>query len=245
MTAEDAEDFAVDDGTMLRMRRLRPDDKLKIVEGLDRMSPESRYLRFFTAKPRLSNAELRYLTEVDGHNHYAVGVARIEPDGSEGAGVAVARFVRMPDELDVAEPAIAVVDEMQGKGIGRRLMEHLVEAAAERGVRRFRTEFLAVNDAMRDLLEKLSPDARFVASGPVVVAEFPIGTDIAPASRDSPMYAWLRLVAVRAVELRRDFTMFFDPATVKAVLQRVRHEILDGRSPPGPVDDDAEGGRLP
>jgi GNAT superfamily N-acetyltransferase len=241
--ADDVEDFTLADGTMLRMRPLRPDDKLKIVEGLERMSPESRYLRFFTAKPRLSDAELRYLTEVDGHDHYAVGVGRIEPDGSEGPGVAVARYVRIPDEVDVAEPAIAVVDEMQGKGIGRRLMERLVAAAAARGVKRFRTEFLAVNDAMRDLVAKLSPEARFVASGPVVVAEFPIGTELAPASRDSPMYAWLRLVAERAVELRRDFAMLFDPAAVKAALQRVRREITGGRGSDDPADDGD--GRVP
>lgn len=249
MTDEDSttdvevEDFVLDDGTMLRMRPLRPEDKLKIVEGLERMSAESRYLRFFTAKPRLSEAELRYLTEVDGRDHYAIGVARIEADGSEGAGVAVARFVRLPDEPDVAEPAIAVIDEMQGKGLGRRLMERLVTAAAARGVRRFRTEFLAVNEAMRDLVAKLSPEARFVASGPVVVAEFPIGTDLAPATRDSPMYAWLRLVAERAVELRRDFAMLFDPTAVMAALQRVRREIVERRTDAG--SDDEGDGRVP
>jgi GNAT superfamily N-acetyltransferase len=242
MTADDSaadfEDFALDDGTMLRMRTLRPEDKAKIVDGLERMSPESRYLRFFTAKPRLSDAELRYLTEVDGHNHYAIGVARLDADGNEGEGVAVARFVRMPDELDVAEPAIAVIDDLQGKGLGRRLMQRLVEAAATRGVRRFRTEFLAVNDGMRELVAQLSPEARFVASGPVVVAEFPIGAELEPATRDSPMYAWLRLVAARAVELRRDFAMLFDPATIKAALQRVRREIVDGRRSPSPPDGD-------
>jgi hypothetical protein len=144
----------------------------------------------------------------------------------------------MPDELDVAEPAIAVIDDLQGKGLGRRLMQRLVEAAATRGVRRFRTEFLAVNDGMRELVAQLSPEARFVASGPVVVAEFPIGAELEPATRDSPMYAWLRLVAARAVELRRDFAMLFDPATIKAALQRVRREIVDGRRSPSPPDGD-------
>jgi GNAT superfamily N-acetyltransferase len=225
MTGDDVEDFALDDGTMLRIRPLRAEDKQKIVEGFERLSPESRYLRFFTAKPRLSEAELRYLTEVDGYNHYALGVAVLGPDGSEGDGVAVARFVRLPDEPDVAEPAIAVVDDLHGKGIGRKLMEKLVAAAETRGIRRFRTEFLAVNDAMRDLVAKLSPDARFVASGPVVVAEFPIGAEHEPAARDSPMYAWLRLVAQRAVELRRDFAMLLDPTAVKAALARVRREL--------------------
>lgn len=201
----ECEDFALDDGTTLRMRPLRADDRERLAEGLSRMSPQSRYLRFFTAKTRLTDAELRYLTEVDGHDHYAVGICRMLPDGSEGEGVAVGRFVRLPDDPTTAEPAIAVIDDMQGKGLGRRLMNRLIAAAAARDVQQFRTEFLATNAAMHDLIATLSPDARFVPEGPVVVARFPVVVQSEP----SPMYQWLRLVAQRVVELRRDLTWKF------------------------------------
>ncbi len=224
---DEVEDFRLADGTAVRMRPLRPADRDKIVEGLTRLSPHSRYLRFFTAKARLTEAELRYFTEVDGYDHYAVGVCRLDADGSEGEGIAVGRFVRLADEPSVAEPAIAVVDEMQGTGLGSRIMRRLTAAAAVRDVKRFRTEFLAVNEAMHELVAKLSPEARFVADGPVVVAEFPITEASAPAERASPMYEWFRLVAQRTVEIRRDFTMLFDPATILASLQRARKELID------------------
>ncbi|HWB74947.1 MAG TPA: hypothetical protein VG755_08320, partial [Nannocystaceae bacterium] len=96
--AEWSEDIELGDGTRVRLRPLRPDDKSKIVEGFTRLSPESQYLRFFTSKPRLTDSELRYLTEIDGIDHFAIGCGLIAADGSEGDGVAVARFVRLPDE---------------------------------------------------------------------------------------------------------------------------------------------------
>lgn len=234
-SADSVEDFTLDDGTRLRLRALRSSDRDKIAEGLSRLSPQSRYLRFFTAKARLTDAELRYLSEVDGHDHYAIGICFLDEDGTEGDGVAVGRFVRLPEDPDVAEPAIAVVDDMQGRGLGRRLMDRLVSAAVQRGVTRFRTEFLAVNDSMRDLVAKLSPEARFVAEGPVVVAEFPIAPHPVPAGTVPPMYQWLRLVAERAVEFRRAFSMMFDPATIRAALERARRELTERVR--GPADE--------
>ncbi len=216
------EDLTLSTGERLRMRPLRPDDKQAIATGLARLSTQSQYLRFFTAKTRFTDAELRYLTEVDGWNHYAIGIARLEDDGTEGEGVAVARFVRLPDDPEVAEPAIAVVDDMQGRGLGRRLMERLVEAGRERGITRFRTEFLAVNNSMKDLLEGLSPEARFVSEGATVVGEFPlVRREPEIESRRWPLYEWLRLSASRAVELRRWFEMIFDREWLLAQLQRL------------------------
>jgi hypothetical protein len=202
------EDFVLDDGTRLRMRPLRSSDRDRIAEGLTRLSPQSRYLRFFTAKARLTDAELRYLSEVDGYDHYAIGICFLAADGTEGDGVAVGRFVRLLDEPTVA---------------------------AQRGVTCFRTEFLAVNDSMRDLVAGLSPDARFVADGPVVVAEFPVTASPAAEGEASPLYEWFRLVAERAVEFRRAFAMMFDPAAIRAALERARRELAERVR--GPADE--------
>jgi len=234
----EVEDFTLADGSAWRMRPLRAEDRVHLVAGLERMSAQSRYLRFFTAKSRLTESELRYLSEVDGYKHYAVGICRMLPDGTEGEGVAVARFARLPDDQTVAEPAVAVIDEMQGRGFGRRLMVRLVHAAAARGVLRFRTEFLAVNDSMRDLLEGLelpAGGARFVADGPIVVAEFPVVDT--PASPDPAplMYEWFRLVAQRAIEFRRIFSMLLDPVALMAAWQRARHELHERVR--GPTDE--------
>jgi GNAT superfamily N-acetyltransferase len=210
-----SEDLQLASGERVRLRTIRSEDKEKIREGLLRLSPQSQYLRFFTTKARFTTAELRYLTELDGWNHFALGAARIEPDGSEGEGVAIARFVRLREESRMAEPAIAVVDDMQRKGLGRALMLRLVAAAVERGVTHFRTEFLAVNDGMRDLLESLAPTAHIVADGPVVTAEFRLPGSVDDATiAISPqlleLHGSLRMAASRRLELRRLFDVLFD-----------------------------------
>src|SRR5207244_92171 len=111
--------------------------------GFAGLSAESRYRRFFSAKDRLSEAELRYLTEVDGVDHFALGALH------DGEGAGVARFVRLRDRPDTAEAAIVVVDERQGCGLGRLLLTRLTEAARERGITRFRSDVLARNQAAR------------------------------------------------------------------------------------------------
>ncbi len=202
------EEVELRDGVRVRLRPIRPADKDKLAEGLARLSPQSRYLRFFTDKERLTAAELRYFTEVDGEDHFALGVSTIDEDGGEGQGVGIGRFVRLSGEPTVAEPALAVVDEMHGRGLGRLLMLRLIAAATERGIDTFRCDFLAVNQTMGDLLRDLNPQVEFVADGPVVTAEFRLPTvpaDHAPerAAEIGPLFRWFKLVAEQVVEMRQ------------------------------------------
>jgi hypothetical protein len=59
------------DGSIIELREIRPEDKAALVAGFDRLSPESRYRRFFTPLERLTETDLAYLTEVDHHDHEA------------------------------------------------------------------------------------------------------------------------------------------------------------------------------
>src|SRR6266568_8681079 len=68
------------DGSRVVLRLVRPDDKALLRRGFERLSPESRYRRFMSAKSQLTDAELAYLTEVDGWSHFALGAV------VEGAG---------------------------------------------------------------------------------------------------------------------------------------------------------------
>lgn len=204
------EELALRDGTRVRLRTIRPTDKERLVTGLARLSPQSRYLRFFTDKERLTEGELRYLTELDGEHHFAIGASRLDDDGREGEGLGIGRFVALRDEPTVAEPALAVVDDVQGQGLGRLLLMRLVAAATERGVKTFRCDFLAVNRGMQELLRDVSPDVSFRSDGPVVTAEFrlpsvPADEPIERAPLVGPMFAWMKLVAGQVMELRRLF----------------------------------------
>ncbi len=224
------------DGSQARVRPVVPEDKERLVEGLRRLSPQSRYLRFFTDKQHLTEAELRYLTEVDGEDHFALGISRIDEQGEESEGLGIGRFVRLHDEPRVAEPALAVLDEAQGQGLGRLLMLRLIAAAAERGIESFRCDFLAVNRSMGELLRDVSPEVQFEADGPVVTAEFrlPVVSHDAPPERASmvgPLFVWLKLVAEQVVELRR--LVESGSEQIRERWRELQRE-LNRRSPAGP-----------
>jgi GNAT superfamily N-acetyltransferase len=133
------------------IRPIRPSDKSLLVDGLHRLSPESRYRRFFAPVPSLGASQLRYLTEVDHHAHEAL----VALDADTGAAVGVARFIRSSADPAVAETAVAVVDDWQGQGLGTELLHRLGERAAEEGIRRFSAFVLESNRPMLDLLRDL------------------------------------------------------------------------------------------
>jgi hypothetical protein len=73
----------------LLIRPICPADKQQLVDAFERLSERSRYRRFLSPRPHLSEAELSYLTEVDHHDHEAL--IAIDPDSHEGVGVAPLR----------------------------------------------------------------------------------------------------------------------------------------------------------
>ena len=96
------------DGSQILIRPIRADDKLMLEQGLHNLSETSVQRRFLTPKPSFSRAELRYLTEVDGRNHVALVAER--PTGAARVLIAVARYVRLPDDPEAAEVAVVVAD---------------------------------------------------------------------------------------------------------------------------------------
>ena len=136
------------DGTTVVVRPIVADDRDRLQRGFERLSPESRYRRFFSPVNRLSESMLRYLTEVDYVDHFA-WVAETEVDG-ELRGVGVARYVRTGPTS--AEAAVTVADDFHGLGLGSLLFDALVLQALEAGIRCFEGEVLADNESMRGVL---------------------------------------------------------------------------------------------
>lgn len=158
-------------GQNLRLRLIQPHDKERLRRGFQRLSAASRHKRFMGGKQAMSDAELRYFTELDQRDHFAIGAVELNADGVEGEGIAVARFVRLAGDSDCAEVALTVADDMQGKGVGRKLLEKLVDAAIERDIRRFRFECLADNHEMRKLVRHVSDVVEFRNDEGIIVAE--------------------------------------------------------------------------
>jgi RimJ/RimL family protein N-acetyltransferase len=143
----------LDNGRRVRVRPIIPSDRVRLAEGLSRMSARSRYLRFHSRVARLSEARLRYLSEVDFEEHVAWGALAVDEPGAPGVGVA--RFVRDADHPDSAEFAITVLDEWQGLGLGGLLLRTLMGSAAQRGIKRLVAPVLLENHVALRLIERL------------------------------------------------------------------------------------------
>lgn len=235
--ADYREDLTLPSGLRVRLALIKPQHKRLLQEGLAHMSKESRYLRFFTDKPKLTKAELAYLTELDHDSHFAIGAVELDAQGNEGEGLGVARFIRFPEDPRIAEPAIAVIDRVQGQGLGGLLMSRLSDAARERDVQAFRSEFLARNGGARELFRSMSDVVSFSADGRVAVAELPLTRQLpvpatqappTPRPRDS-MDDLLRLTASRMLKVRRRFATLLSGEDVWGTLKKLA-EDLAGRS---------------
>jgi RimJ/RimL family protein N-acetyltransferase len=142
------------DGSEVVIRQVRSSDAPLLADGFARLGPESRRLRFLRRKDELTPAELRYFTDVDHHDHEALGALA----GATGGGVGIARYVRDASDPHSAEIALTVVDDWQGRGLGTELLAQLSGRARAEGIRRFTALVSADNAAMTALLRRLCAD---------------------------------------------------------------------------------------
>ena len=186
------------DGTNVHLRLLRPSDGERLVAGFNELSPESRYRRFFSPMPKLPDSVLQRLLDVDDWDRLAIAADTPDAHGAHAGGVGIARFFRLPEHPDTAEAAVAVVDHMHGRGLGKLLLSTLAAAARERGITTFRAEVLRTNNAMISLLEDFDGDAERVVDGEIAVYHL----DLPPPAEEqaTPLFDFLRLAA-RGLEI--------------------------------------------
>lgn len=146
--AGDGRPAVLRDGSQVLIGPVGPADAPLLADGFARLSARSRQLRFLGPKKQLSPAELRYLTEIDHHDHEALGAV----DRASGRGVGVARYARSAGDTGAAEIAVTIVDEWQCRGLGTELLAQLAERAREEGICRFTALVGAGNVAMTRLV---------------------------------------------------------------------------------------------
>lgn len=153
-------------GARLFVRPMRPEDvdlERAFVAGL---SDNTRYLRFFYQLHELTPQMLARFTQVDYDRELAlVAMPRDAAGRVEPAFAAVARYIRATDR-DTAEFAIVVADAWQGRGLGHAMMERLVAAARDQGVRRLEGAVLRGNANMLRFVAGLGFVARDDADDP-------------------------------------------------------------------------------
>ena len=155
---------------MLAIRPLRPGETEIVGSVFDRLGPLSRVLRFGGAKATLSESELDALADVGERRHAVVAFL-----AGDWAPAGIARFVVDADDRSIAEIAIAVVDEHQGRGIGKALMRALVADARAMGVERLRATIAGENRRSLALLRTVATleDVRFDGGSIEVLASIP------------------------------------------------------------------------
>lgn len=126
------------------IRPIDRSDASALSEFYARLSPESRRRRFLSSGGP-SPEVISRLTASPG----LVGV--LHQEGSND-GAVVAHAVVLPDRRGTAEVAFAVADEVQHRGVGRRLVGAAFRLARELGYRRASATILMDNVVMRRLL---------------------------------------------------------------------------------------------
>jgi RimJ/RimL family protein N-acetyltransferase len=138
------------DGRQVEIRALRPADRARLLDAVERTSEASRYRRFFAPKRAFSEKEIEYYLNVDFVSHVAL-VAVLE-EGGRPVIAGGARYIA--SEPGRAEVAFAVDDPHQGLGIATRLMRHLVGIAREMGIKELVAEVLPDNAPMLKVFER-------------------------------------------------------------------------------------------
>jgi RimJ/RimL family protein N-acetyltransferase len=125
-------------------------DRELLADLFARMSRASRYARWLTPKPQITDAELRFLTDIDHRTHEAL--AAVDP--RDGTWIGAARYVTGPAQDAWPDVAFEVADAWQGRGVGTLLLDRLLARAQDNGVRGVAALTLADNAPARALLRR-------------------------------------------------------------------------------------------
>lgn len=167
-------DVVLLDGRSVHLRPIRETDADLLQAFHAGLSDRTIYFRYFAPKRELSKADLVYLTTVDYQDRFAF----IALDREDIVGVG--RYDVVPGRNPkTAEIAFVIADDMQGRGLGSILLEHLAAVARERGVQRFEAEVLRVNQAMLATFTSAGYQVTTDADMETIAVEF----DIAPTEQ--------------------------------------------------------------
>lgn len=136
-------------GDRVLVRTIRPDDSAGLLALHARLSRDSIYRRYFSARPRLTPVEVRRFTVIEQDWRFALVATR-----PAGDLLAVARYEGRAGERH-AEVALIVDDAVQRGGLGGVLLRRLVDVATLRGLGALVAEVLPGNAAMLRLLGAL------------------------------------------------------------------------------------------
>jgi acetate---CoA ligase (ADP-forming) len=205
------EDVVLRDGSTLRLRPTTPADQELLLSFFDRLSPESRYLRFQGAGIVDARTVEPFL-----HTDFDATVSLVGE--LEGEAVALATYVRLRDPHR-AEVAFAVADTLQGRGVGTRMLERLAAHAARVGIDEFVAQVLPQNAAMLRVFRDAGYTASRQLAGGVVEVELELEqTEQVRTAMDERDH----------VAVARSLAPFFRPSSVAVIGASARRGTIGG-----------------
>ena len=147
------QDWEQPDGTLITIRPIRPEDADIEQEFVKNLSDESKYSRFMDTLRELTQSMLVRFTQIDYDREMAL-IATMDDANGKLVQIGVARYVTNPDG-ETVEFALAVADDWQKHGVGRKLMSALIDCARQKGYRAIVGDVLAMNSKMFRLMASL------------------------------------------------------------------------------------------
>lgn len=148
MPITDPMEIKLRDGRRATIRPIRRDDVARTAAFIDALSTQSKHSLFLGGIVRLTDAELQRLC--NSHDSRDMAYVATVPTADGERQIGVCRYADA-DSPQGAEISVAVADDWQHQGLGRRLLRRLIEYARAHGVRRLYSMDAASNDAMRHL----------------------------------------------------------------------------------------------
>lgn len=140
------------DGEEVVIRPAKPVDERRIQEHYYSLPKEDVISRFFGQKTIFARSDV----EIRSQGDYVSSLTLVAVVGEFGFGriVAVAESMRLKN-LNIAEVAFSVSPDFQGKGLGKRFLSKLAEAARESGIAGLMAYTFPSNQAMIRLFKTL------------------------------------------------------------------------------------------
>lgn len=162
-----AQDIRLRDGTPVRLRAARGDDRQRLVDFFEHLEPRTIYTRFFGFRKRLTDTELGVIDDNDfvartillatigsGPGETVIGAGSYVVDAASG------------DPPRRAEVAFTVEEDYQGRGLASALLRTLVAIARAHGLHELTAEVLAENAPMLAVFRRIGlPTKRASESG--------------------------------------------------------------------------------
>ena len=161
------------EGRQLLIRPIRPEDEPTLGDLLNSLDPEDARMRFFGAMRSLPRSQLARFTQIDYDREMALVAIELDSDGSEHS-LGEARAVADPDNV-VADFAIVVRSDIKGQGLGRLLLQSIIDYSRSRGIGELRGETMAGNLRMQHLAKDLGFELKTGEDLGIVELRLPLG----------------------------------------------------------------------